>query len=79
MKWEFKTVSTQIQRRKGLVGTGIPYLPEQTEAELKALANLNDDHLAQALSYLKATNLDVGLLLNFGKKSLQVKRVVSVN
>ena len=47
--------------------------------ELKALANLNDDHLAQALSYMKATNLDVGLLLNFGKKSLQVKRVVSAN
>lgn len=44
--------------------------------ELKTLDSLNDQHLAQVLSYLKATGLTVALLLNFGARSLQVKRVV---
>jgi GxxExxY protein len=43
--------------------------------ELKALSALTNDHLAQALSYLKAAHLRVALLLNFGRKSLEVKRV----
>jgi GxxExxY protein len=45
-------------------------------AELKALSALNGDHLAQVLAYLKASGLEVGLLLNFGRQSLEVKRVV---
>ena len=45
--------------------------------ELKAVAELNDNHLAQAINYLEAFNLDVGLLLNFGSKSLQYKRVIN--
>ena len=44
--------------------------------ELKAVSALNDVHLAQALNYLKAYRLEVGLLLNFGAKSLEVKRVI---
>lgn len=44
--------------------------------ELKALDGLNDVHLAQVLSYLKASNLRLGILMNFGKTSLQTKRVV---
>ena len=44
--------------------------------ELKAVSSLNDIHLAQALCYLRAYRLEVGLLLNFGAKSLEVKRVV---
>ena len=44
--------------------------------ELKALINLEDVHLAQALNYLKAYRLEVGLLINFGSKSLDFKRVV---
>lgn len=43
--------------------------------ELKAVAKLEDVHLAQALNYLEAFNLEVGLLLNFGSKSLEVKRL----
>ena len=42
--------------------------------ELKALAGLSGEHLAQILSYLKASGLSVGLLLNFGAKSLETKR-----
>lgn len=44
--------------------------------ELKALIQLDDVHLAQALNYLKAYKLAVGLLINFGSKSLTFKRLV---
>ncbi len=43
--------------------------------ELKAVINLEDVHLAQAINYLEAYNLQTGLLINFGAKSLQFKRV----
>lgn len=43
--------------------------------ELKALVNLEDVHLAQALNYLEAYRLETGLLINFGSKSLQFKRL----
>ncbi len=44
--------------------------------ELKALATLCSSHDAQVMNYLKATNLSVGLLLNFGRPKLAVKRIV---
>ncbi|MDZ4715868.1 MAG: GxxExxY protein [Cytophagales bacterium] len=44
--------------------------------ELKAIIELEDVHLAQALNYLKAYKLEVGLLINFGSKSLTFKRIV---
>ena len=44
--------------------------------ELKAIIQLEDVHLAQALNYLKAYKLEVGLLINFGSKSLTFKRIV---
>jgi len=45
--------------------------------ELKAVKELTDIHFAQLLSYLKATGLKVGLLLNFAKPTLEVRRVVN--
>ena len=44
--------------------------------EIKAIKELDDVHLAQALNYLKAYKLEVGLLINFGSKSLTFKRLV---
>ena len=44
--------------------------------ELKAVIELEDVHLAQVLNYLKAYKLEVGLLINFGSKSLTFKRLV---
>ena len=44
--------------------------------EIKAIIQLEDVHLAQALNYLKAYKLEVGLLINFGSKSLTFKRIV---
>lgn len=46
--------------------------------ELKAAEKLIEEHEAQLLNYLRATNIEVGLLLNFGKKA-QFKRKVFTN
>ncbi|MFM2292323.1 MAG: hypothetical protein RIS29_2136 [Bacteroidota bacterium] len=45
--------------------------------ELKAVIELLDVHLAQAINYLEAYDLEVGLLINFGAKSLQFKRLAN--
>jgi len=45
--------------------------------ELKALTKLEDVHLAQAINYLEAYDLEVGLLINFGARSLEFKRVTN--
>jgi GxxExxY protein len=44
--------------------------------ELKALSGLVPEHESQLLNYLTATNLKVGLLINFGKQSLEYKRMI---
>lgn len=44
--------------------------------ELKAVVQLEDVHLAQAINYLEAYGLEIGLLINFGNTSLQFKRVM---
>jgi GxxExxY protein len=43
--------------------------------ELKAIIHLEDVHLAQALNYLEAYNLEIGLLINFGARSMEFKRL----
>ena len=43
--------------------------------ELKAISTLEDVHFAQAINYLEAYNLEVGLLINFGEISLNFKRL----
>lgn len=62
-----------------LVGTRrVDFLIENSvSVELKALSALEDIHLAQAKNYLEAYNLRVGLLLNFGAKSLEYKRLIN--
>jgi len=49
---------------------------KQIVLELKAVKELADIHFAQLRSYLKATGLKVGLLLNFAKPKLEIRRVV---
>ena len=43
---------------------------------LKAVIQLEDVHLAQAINYLKAYHIQVGLLINFGSKNMLFKRVM---
>lgn len=50
---------------------------DQIIVELKAVKELADVHLAQLRSYLKATGKNVGLLLNFAKPTLEIKRIVN--
>jgi GxxExxY protein len=45
--------------------------------ELKAITKLEDVHLAQAINYLEAYNLEIGLLINFGETSLIFKRLTN--
>jgi len=55
------------------------FVEEVKMVELKALIKLEDVHLAQAMNYCQAYNLPIGLLINFGSKSLEFKRVYNVN
>ena len=49
---------------------------ERVIVELKAITQLEDVHLAQAINYLEAYQLEIGLLINFGGRSLEFKRVM---
>jgi GxxExxY protein len=44
--------------------------------ELKAMDAIHPNHLAQVINYLKVTGYNLGLIINFGAKSLQYKRVI---
>ncbi len=88
LAWEMNQVNLEFQRE---IEQAIFYkdLPEpigtrradfvvegKVLVELKAVKQLEDVHLAQALNYLKVYKLEVGLLINFGSKSLTFKRLV---
>jgi GxxExxY protein len=49
---------------------------ERALVELKTVKALDDIHMAQCLNYLKATGLQVCLLINFGKPRVEIKRIV---
>jgi GxxExxY protein len=49
------------------------WIEDQVIVELKAIRNLNKEHEVQLVNYLTATDVDTGLLINFGP-SVQVKR-----
>ncbi|BBB47024.1 GxxExxY protein [Pelolinea submarina] len=45
--------------------------------ELKAVKTLDENHLAQCINYLKSSNYGVCLLINFGTKRIQIKRIIN--
>jgi GxxExxY protein len=45
--------------------------------ELKAIIKLEDVHFSQAINYLEAYNVEIGLLINFGENSLNFKRLTN--
>ena len=68
-----------IHYHQELIGTRrVDFLVEDSlSVELKALTHIEDVHLAQAMNYLEAYNLPVGLLINFGGRSLQFHRLTN--
>lgn len=80
---EMRLVGIEFQRefempifyRETKIGTRrVDFLVEGVvSVELKAIIKLEDVHFAQAINYLEAYNLEVGLLLNFGETSLNFK------
>ena len=63
---------TQIGTRR------VDFLVESVvSVELKATTKLENINFAQAINYLEAYNLEVGLLINFGEKSLNLKRLTN--
>lgn len=69
----------QILYKENPIGTRrVDFLVEEKiSVELKAISTLDDTNLAQGKNYLEAYNLEIGLLINFGAKSLQFKRLIN--
>ncbi len=84
LKLEFQEAGIKFEREfempiyyKGVhIGTRrVDFLVEDVvSVEIKAVTQLEDVHFAQAINYLEAYNLEVGLLINFGERSANVKR-----
>jgi len=68
-----------VYYRNMLIGTRrVDFFVEgKIMVELKAITLLEDVHLAQAINYLEAYNMEIGLLINFGGKSLTFKRLLN--
>ncbi|MEM9348216.1 MAG: GxxExxY protein [Planctomycetota bacterium] len=52
------------------------FVDQRLIIEIKAVKGVDQVHIAQCINYLRATNHHVGLLLNFGKPKLEVRRLV---
>jgi GxxExxY protein len=74
-----REVEMQIYYDGQQIGTRrVDFLVEgRVMVELKAVRQLDNLHLAQAINYLEAYQLEIGLLVNFGAKSLEFRRVVN--
>lgn len=84
LELEFKVLNLEYSREFEMpiyyldqqIGTRrVDFLVEgKISVELKAIIKLEDVHLAQAINYLEAYNLEIGLLINFGSKRLEFHR-----
>ena len=52
---------------------------DKISVELKAIIKIEDVHIAQAINYLEAYNLEIGLLINFGSKRMELNRSQTKN
>ena len=50
---------------------------EEIILEIKAVETLNNDHTGQIINYLRATDMKLGLLINFGSSKMQIKRIIN--
>ncbi len=63
--------------RQRLVGYYIPdfIMDETIVVEIKALKGLDNSHMAQVIAYLAVSSCPIGLLINFGERSLRRRRI----
>ena len=52
------------------------FIEDLLAVELKAAKAIADEHIAQLLGYLKSTNIEHGLLINFGSQKFQIKKYI---
>lgn len=73
----FREYEIPIFYKKEQIGTRRVdfFVEDKVMVELKAVIQLEDVHLAQAINYLEAYGLDIGLLINFGNTKLHFHRV----
>ena len=75
IKFEREPSMKVFYKEKNVGERRVDFLVEgKISVELKAIIKLEDVHTAQAINYLEAFNLEIGLLINFGTKSLEFKR-----
>jgi GxxExxY protein len=87
LELEFKTMNLEYAREFEMpiyymdqqIGTRrVDFLVNtKISVELKAIIKLEDVHIAQAMNYLEAYNLEIGLLINFGSKRLEFHRLTN--
>jgi len=87
LAFEFDLQGLSYEREKEMpvfykerqIGTRrVDFLVENVvSVELKAITQLENTNLTQAINYLEAYDLEIGLLLNFGAKTLEFKRVIN--
>jgi GxxExxY protein len=67
----------QVHFRRRIVGDFYAdlFVEEKVIVELKAAKAIAPEHQAQIINYLKATGIEVGLLINFGNPKLEYKRL----
>ncbi len=53
------------------------FIENKISLEIKAVSKMDDLYLAQGLNYLEANNKEIGLLINFGSRSLEIKRLLN--
>ena len=84
---EFKKSELRFNRERKVSivyrGTNLGYeqvdfdIENKVLVEVKAVSQINEIHIAQVISYLKASGRKVGLILNFAKPKLEIKRVIN--
>jgi GxxExxY protein len=73
-----RELEQSIYYKDELIGTRRVYflVEDVVIVELKAITKLEDVHFAQTINYLEAFHKEIGLLINFGAKSLEYKRFI---
>lgn len=70
----FKIIYSGVELKSTYVADFVCY--DKIVLEIKATSSLSDAHVSQLLNYLKASGMQIGLLVNFGEASLKYQRCV---